>query len=51
MKINLQTMKTKVLMLLIALAATFSFVQAQKLPSKMEVLDKMVLANAYFMNK
>jgi rhamnogalacturonyl hydrolase YesR len=42
--------KRTLLLLLIVLVAT-SAVQSQKLPSKKEIMDKMVLANAYFMNK
>ncbi|MFA5328271.1 MAG: glycoside hydrolase family 88 protein [Prolixibacteraceae bacterium] len=37
--------------LLLIFAMLFIGVQAQKLPAKKEVMDKMVLANAYFMNK
>ena len=44
-------MKTKIVTLFTAFSLCFSFVHAQKLPSQKEVLDKMVLANAYFMNK
>lgn len=45
-------MKTnKVAILLIVLALSINFANAQKLPSKKEVMDKMVLTNAYFMQK
>ena len=44
-------MKTKIVTLFTAFSLCYSFVHAQKLPSPKEVLDKMVLANAYFMNK
>lgn len=44
-------MKSKITLMLIAVLLTANFVQAQKLPSKKEVMDKMVLTNAYFMNK
>ncbi len=45
-------MKTKNTVLFLALAiASASFTLARNLPAKKEVMDKMVLANAYFMNK
>ena len=42
--------KRTLLLLLIVLVAT-SAVHSQKLPAKKEIMDKMVLANTYFMNK
>lgn len=45
-------MKTKkITTLLLILACIFSSAMAQKLPSKKDVMDKMILANAWFMNK
>ncbi|MCX6238039.1 MAG: glycoside hydrolase family 88 protein [Bacteroidia bacterium] len=44
-------MKTKITSLWLVLSIIFSSAMAEKLPSQKEVLDKMVLANAYFMNK
>ena len=42
---------TKITTLLLVLAFIFSSAMAQKLPSKKEVLNQMILTNAYFMNK
>ena len=42
---------TKIITLLFILAFIFSSTMAQKLPAKKEVMDKMVIANAYFMRK
>jgi len=42
---------TKITTLLLILSFAFSSAIAQKLPSKMEVMDKMVLTNGYFMKK
>jgi unsaturated rhamnogalacturonyl hydrolase len=42
---------TKIAILLIILALTINFANGQQLSSKKEVLDKMVIANSYFMNK
>ncbi len=42
---------TKITTLLLVLAFIFSSALAQKLPSKKEVLNQMILTNAYFMNK
>jgi unsaturated rhamnogalacturonyl hydrolase len=42
---------TKITTLLLIPAFIFSSSMAQKLPSKKEVMEKMVLSNAYFMNK
>ncbi len=47
---NMNLKKRTIWMLVMTLFVT-SVVQAQKLPSKKEVMDKMVLTNAYFMNK
>jgi len=45
-------MKTRnTLLLLLILLLTAGTVFPQKLPAKKEIMDKMVLANAYFMNK
>ncbi len=41
----------KFLFLLIAVVLVSGFSKAQNPPSKKEIMDKMVLANAYFMNK
>jgi len=41
----------KSLLLLVLTLFVISLIQAQKLPSKSKVLDKMVVANSYFMNK
>jgi rhamnogalacturonyl hydrolase YesR len=41
----------KALLIMVITFLTTCFVQAQKLPSKVAVLEKMVLANSYFMNK
>ncbi len=45
----MKTTKTSILFLLLVLI--FTSAGAQKLPAKKEVMDKMVLTNAYFMNK
>jgi unsaturated rhamnogalacturonyl hydrolase len=45
----MNTTKISILFLLLVLIA--SYVGAQQLPAKKEVMDKMVLTNAYFMNK
>jgi unsaturated rhamnogalacturonyl hydrolase len=42
---------TKITTLLLVLTFIFSSTMAQKLPAKKEVMDKMVITNAYFMNK
>ena len=42
---------TRTIALLLVLTLIFVGSQAQKLPAKKEVMDKMVLANAYFMQK
>ena len=42
---------TKITTLLLVLTFVFSSAMAQKLPSKKDVMDKMVLTNAYFMQK
>ena len=44
-------MRTRISLLFAVLVLACSFSQAQKLPSKNEVLAKMELANTYFMNK
>ena len=45
-------MKTgRIKILSTVLVFTFSLIQAQQLPPKNEVLAKMKLTNAYFMNK
>jgi unsaturated rhamnogalacturonyl hydrolase len=45
-------MKSKTTLLLLAvLLVNAGFAKTQKLPAKKEIMDKMVLANAYFMNK
>lgn len=45
-------MKTfKLTILFLALAVFFCSASAQKLPSKKEIMEKMVLSNAYFMKK
>jgi unsaturated rhamnogalacturonyl hydrolase len=44
-------MKTKIASFLLVLLLSVSFAEAKKLPAKKDVLDKMVLANAYFMQK
>jgi len=41
----------KILLLLVITLFTAGFASAQKLPAKKEIMDRMVLANAYFMNK
>jgi len=41
----------KILLLLVITLFAAGFVSAQKLPAKKEIMDRMVLANAYFMNK
>ena len=45
----MRTTKNSILFLLLTLIV--SSVSAQQLPAKKEVMDKMVLTNAYFMNK
>jgi len=42
---------TKITTLSLVLAFVFSSALAQHLPSKKEVLNQMILTNAYFMNK
>lgn len=45
-------MKSKITsILLVVMLLSVSFAEAKKLPAKKDVLDKMVLANAYFMQK
>ena len=45
-------MKSKTTLLLLAvLLVNAGFAKTQKLPAKKEIMDKMVLANTYFMNK
>ena len=44
-------MKSSVVILLSAFLLSVIYVNAQKLPSKQEVMNKMVLTNAYFMQK
>lgn len=41
----------KILLLLVITLFAAGFANAQKLPVQKEIMDKMVLANAYFMNK
>jgi len=41
----------KILLLLVITLFAAGFASAQKLPAKKEIMDRMVLANAYFMNK
>lgn len=41
----------KLNLILLTILLTFNSVGAQNLPSKKEVLDQMILTNAYFMNK
>ena len=41
----------KVTLLMAILVVAVGLAGAQKLPAKKEIMDKMVLANAYFMNK
>jgi len=42
---------TKLILLLMAVLLSPGWIEAQNLPSKKEIMDKMVLANAYFMKK
>ncbi len=44
-------MKKKIFLLMLTLILSAGIIQAQKLPAKKEVMDKLVLANAYFMQK
>lgn len=41
----------KFLLLLLTLFSVAGMSKAQNLPSQKEIMDKMILANAYFMNK
>ncbi len=45
----MKSKKTLVILVIALMASTFA--NAQKLPSKQEIMDKMVLANGYFMRK
>jgi rhamnogalacturonyl hydrolase YesR len=44
-------MRQKTILILMAFLIGAGSLQAQKLPAKKEIMDKMVLANAYFMKK
>ena len=45
----MKSIKTLIILIIILLVNTIS--SGQQLPSKQEIMDKMVLANSYFMNK